>query len=273
MQPILDHLEQTLPLELDFGREARVMTGLRAALQHRQDVIIPEVIWELSTPRLLTMDFIEGIKITNRTALLEAGLDPHKIAYLLNDIYAEQMLHLGWLHADPHPGNLLVRAGPKGPVLVLLDHGLTLQLSPALVGALQKMVRALYEGDLTSLAGALRQAGMPLDAQVDLDTLLQLVGVLLLDQPMGEEDHQQAQQRAPKNAVEIGQSLGRGLGSIPADLILVGRALGLLDGVTKQLDPDLHALEIISGYITPEKSSPPGEDSAPTTTTADAPLA
>jgi predicted unusual protein kinase regulating ubiquinone biosynthesis (AarF/ABC1/UbiB family) len=268
LQPILDHLEQTLPLELDFGREARVMTGLRAALQHRQDVVIPEVIWELSTPRLLTMDFIEGIKITNRTALLEAGLDPQKIAYLLNDIYAEQMLHLGWLHADPHPGNLLVRAGPKGPVLVLLDHGLTLQLSPALVGALQKMVRALYEGDLTSLAGALRQAGMPLDAQVDLDTLLQLVGVLLLDQPLGEQDHQ----RAPKNAVEIGQSLGRGLGSIPADLILVGRALGLLDGVTKQLDPDLQALEIISGYITPEKSSPLGEDSAPTTT-ADAPLA
>jgi ubiquinone biosynthesis protein len=258
LQPILDHLEQTLPLELDFGREARVMTGLRGALQHRSDVVIPGVIWELSTPRLLTMDFVEGIKITNRAALVEAGLDPHEVAQLLNDVYAEQMLRFGWLHADPHPGNLLVRAGSKGPELVLLDHGLTLQLSPALVGALREMVRALHEGDLDSLAEALRRAGMPLDAQVDFQTLLQIVGVLLLDQSVEDQEHQGAEP-APKNAVEIGQSLGRGLGYIPADLILVGRALGLLDGVTKQLDPDLQALEIISGYVasdTPSSSSP-----------------
>jgi predicted unusual protein kinase regulating ubiquinone biosynthesis (AarF/ABC1/UbiB family) len=270
LQPILDHLEQTLPLELDFGREARVMTGLRGALQHRKDVVIPGVIWELSTSRLLTMDFVEGIKITNRTALLEAGLHPHEVAQLLNDVYAEQMLRLGWLHADPHPGNLLVRAGPEGPELILLDHGLTLQLSPALVGALREIVRALHEGDLDSLADALRRAGMPLDAQVDLETLLQIVGVLLLDQSVeNDEDHQGAEPAA-KNAVEIGQSLGRGLGYIPADLILVGRALGLLDGVTKQLDPDLQALEIISGYVAPDTSSlsPPypaaSEDNAPT---------
>jgi predicted unusual protein kinase regulating ubiquinone biosynthesis (AarF/ABC1/UbiB family) len=232
------------------------MTGLQGALQHRQDVVIPEVIWELSTPRLLTMDFIEGIKITDRAALLEAGLDPHSIAQLLNDVYAEQMLRLGWLHADPHPGNLLVRVGPKGPQLVLLDHGLTLQLSPALVGALREMVRALHEGDLASLADALRRAGMPVDAEVDLETLLQIVGVLLLDRPAAEdENHQGGAEHAPKNAVEIGQSLGRGLGYIPADLILVGRALGLLDGVTKQLDPNLQALEIISGYVAPGMAS------------------
>jgi ubiquinone biosynthesis protein len=216
------------------------------------------------------MDFVEGIKITNRAGLLEAGLDPHEVAQLLNDVYAEQMLRLGWLHADPHPGNLLVRAGPKGPELVLLDHGLTLQLSPALVGALREMVRALHEGDLDSLADALRRAGMPLDAQVDFQTLLQIVGVLLLDQSVEDQDHQGGEHSAPKNAVEIGQSLGRGLGYIPADLILVGRALGLLDGVTKQLDPDLHALEIISGYVAPDTtlSSPPdpaaSEDNAPT---------
>jgi ubiquinone biosynthesis protein len=273
LKPILDHLEQTLPLELDFGREARVMTGLRGALEHRMDVVIPDVIWELSTPRLLTMDFVEGIKITNRAAIVEAGLDPHEVAQLLNDVYAEQMLRLGWLHADPHPGNLLVRAGPKGPELVLLDHGLTLQLSPALVGALREMVRALHEGDLASLAEALRRAGMPLDAQVDLETLLQIVGVLLLDQSVVEEDgdRQGAEHAGAKNAVEIGQSLGRGLGYIPADLILVGRALGLLDGVTKQLDPDLQALEIISGYVAPDTSSssphpspsPASEDNTP----------
>jgi ubiquinone biosynthesis protein len=69
--------------------------------------------------------------------------------------------------------------------------------------------------------------------------LLQIVGVLL-DQP---ESHGRSY------ALEIGQRLGHGIGSIPSDLILVGRALGLLDGVTWQLDPGLDTLEIISSYV------------------------
>ena len=239
LQPILDHLEQTLPLELDFKREAWAMRELRAALRHRKDVIVPEPILEFSTERLLTMDYVEGIKITDKSTLAKAGLDADAVARLLNDVYAEQMLRLGWLHADPHPGNLLVQAGSEGPRLVLLDHGLTVPLPATLVAALEEIVRALHAGDLSRLADALRRAGMPLDAEVDVQALLQIVGVLL-DQP---ESHGRS------NALEIGQRLGHGIGAIPSDLILVGRALGLLDGVTRQLDPGLDTLEIISGYV------------------------
>jgi ubiquinone biosynthesis protein len=185
------------------------------------------------------MDYVEGIKITDKAALAQAGLSVHAIARLLNDVYAEQMLRLGWLHADPHPGNLMVQAGDEGPRLILLDHGLTVPLAPTLVAALEEMVRALHAGDLARLADALRRAGMPLDAEVDITTLLEIVGVLL-DQP---ENHRR------NNALDIGQRLGHGIGSIPSDLILVGRALGLLDGVTRQLDPSLDTLQIISGYV------------------------
>ncbi len=245
LQPILDHLAETLPLELDFNREAEAMACLRAALEHRDDVIIPKVVWELSTPRLLTMDYTPGIKITDLPALEAAGLSPHDVAILLNDVYGEQMLRLGRLHADPHPGNLLVRRGPAGtPQLVLLDHGLTVELSPALMAALQEMVRALSAGDLGRLAEALRKAGMPLDADVDIASLLQIVGVLL-NQP-----HEQGKD----SVLEVGQRFGQGIGHIPVDLILVGRALGLLDGVTRQLDPDLQALAVICGYATPDKA-------------------
>jgi predicted unusual protein kinase regulating ubiquinone biosynthesis (AarF/ABC1/UbiB family) len=242
LRPILDHLEQTLPLELNFEREAQAMAALRSALKHRTDVLIPEVIPELSSRRILTMEYVDGIKITDRNALMEAGITPKAVARLLNDVYAEQLLHLGWLHADPHPGNLLVRSGPNGPQLVLLDHGLTVALAPTLQAALREMVRALHAGDMSRLSEALRQAGMPLERQVDIATLLQIVGVLL-DRP---QDHE-----GGVSAVEMGQSLGRGIGFVPPDLILVGRALGLLDGVTKQLDPDTQTLEIVSGYIEP----------------------
>ncbi len=236
LQPILDYLKETLPLELDFKREAAAMTELRAALQHRTDVLVPEEIPELSTKRLLVMEFIEGIKITDRAALLEAGISPHEVAKLLNDVFAEQVFRLGILHADPHPGNLFVQPGPK---LVLLDHGLTVHLKPTLVHALGEMVQALLVADFERLTKALAEAGLQLDKEVDISTLLQLVGVLL----SGEQD---------VSAIDtsgIGQQLGRSIGHIPVDLILMGRALGLLDGITKQLDPSLEALEVITGYV------------------------
>ncbi len=235
LQPILDYLKGTLPLELDFKREATAMTELRTALRHRADVLVPEVVAELSTERLLVMEFIDGIKITDRESLLNAGISPSAVAQLLNDLYAEQMLRLNVLHADPHPGNLLAQPGPR---LVLVDHGITIHLRSSLVHALNEMVRALVAGDFDGLTGALAEAGLQLDKQVDIATLLQLVGILL----GGEREN---------SAMDVGTRLSRSLGSIPVELLLVGRALGLLDGITKQLDPHLDTLEIVARYTQP----------------------
>jgi ubiquinone biosynthesis protein len=236
LQPILDYLKETLPLELDFRREAAAMTELRAALRNRTDVLVPEDIPELSTERLLVMEFIDGVKITDRAAMADAGISSTAVARLLNDVYAEQIFRLGILHADPHPGNLFVQPGPK---LAILDHGLTVPLKPTLVQALGEMVRALLAADFDRLTKALAQAGMQLDQQVDIGTLLQLVGVLL-----GEEQDESA-----KDTLDVGQQLSKSIGQIPVELILMGRALGLLDGITKQLDPDLDALEIVASHV------------------------
>ena len=120
------------------------MMNLRAALAHRSDVVVPAFSPELSTGRLLVMEYIEGIKITDREALERAGVFPHEVAQLLNYVYGDQMLHLGILHADPHPGNMLVQPGPR---LVLLDHGITIPLAPSLVKSLNKLVHALTCGN------------------------------------------------------------------------------------------------------------------------------
>jgi predicted unusual protein kinase regulating ubiquinone biosynthesis (AarF/ABC1/UbiB family) len=236
LQPILDYLKETLPLELDFRRELAAMTELQAALRHRTDVLVPTAIPDLSTERLLVMEFADGVKITDRAALVHADISPRAVARLLNDVYAEQIFRLGILHADPHPGNLFVQPGPR---LVLLDHGLTVHLKPTLVQALGEMVQALLVLDFDRLTKALAQAGLQLDEQVDITTLIQLVGVLL----SGEQD------ASTMETLDVGQQLGRSIGHIPVELILMGRALGLLDGITKQLDPDLNALEIVADYI------------------------
>jgi ubiquinone biosynthesis protein len=238
LQPIIEYLKETLPLELDFTHEAGAMASLRMALAHRDDALVPTVLPELSTERLLVMDYIEGIKITDREALEEAGISPHEVARLLNDLYADQMLHLGILHADPHPGNLRVQPGPR---LVLLDHGLTVPMTPRLVDSLRKMVQALTKGDFDALAGALAEAGLRLEGEVDITTLLNLVGVLLGNNQPGESGED-------VNAVDAGMQIGKSVATIPTDLLLVGRALGLLDGITKQLDPSMDTMEIVAHY-------------------------
>ncbi len=238
LQPIIQYLKETLPLELDFAHKAEAMASLRMALAHRDDALVPAVLPELSTERLLVMDYIEGIKITDREALEQAGISPHEVARLLNDLYGEQMLHLGMLHADPHPGNLRVQPGPR---LVLLDHGLTVPMAPRLVDSLRKMVQALTKGDFDEIAGALAEAGLRLEGEVDITTLLNLVGVLLgNNQPGGSGED--------VNAVDVGMQIGKSVGTIPTDLLLVGRALGLLDGITKQLDPSMDTMEIVAHY-------------------------
>jgi predicted unusual protein kinase regulating ubiquinone biosynthesis (AarF/ABC1/UbiB family) len=238
LQPVVDYLKETLPLELDFKHEAEATTKLRAALAHRQDAPVPMVLPELSTERLLVMEYVEGIKITDREALEQAGISPHEVARLLNDLYAEQMLHLGILHADPHPGNLRVQPGPR---LVLLDHGLTVPLAPSLVDALRKMVQALSSGDFDALSRALTEAGLKLEGEVDILTLLSLVGVLLGKEQFSENGEE-------VDAFDVGMQIGKSVGSIPTDLLLVGRTLGLLDGITRQLDPDMDTMEIVAHY-------------------------
>jgi predicted unusual protein kinase regulating ubiquinone biosynthesis (AarF/ABC1/UbiB family) len=237
--PIIDYLKETLPLELDFTHEVESMTALRAALADRPDALVPAVFPELCTEHLIVMEYLKGIKITDREALEEAGISPHEVAWLLNDLYADQMLHLGILHADPHPGNLRVQPGPR---LVLLDHGLTVPMAPSLVASLKRMVQALAAGDFDELAGALSEAGLRLEGEVDITTLLNLVGVLLGNEQSGESEED-------VDAAEVGVQIGKSIGSIPTDLLLVGHALGLLDGITKQLDPGMDTMEIVAHWV------------------------
>jgi ubiquinone biosynthesis protein len=240
LRPISDYLRWTLPLELDFVREAAAIADLRDALADREDVVVPGVVEGLTTRRLLVMEFVEGVKVTDVDGLKRAGMEPREVAVLLNDAYAEQLFERGVLHADPHPGNLLVQAGREGPRLVLLDHGLTLGLDPAFVAALGRLVRALGDGDLEGISASLGEAGLPVGEDTNLDVLLAVVGVLLGGERQG------------SSGVDLGGfglELGASVGHLPPKLLLIGRAIGLLDGITRQLDPDLDALEIVGRHV------------------------
>src|SRR5678816_4593716 len=94
--------------------------AIAANFEGVQDIGVPRIFWEYSTRRVLTMEYVDGIKVTDVEALRRAGIDTADVAKLCIAGFARMMLHLGLFHAAPHPGYLLVAAGPK---FVMVDFG------------------------------------------------------------------------------------------------------------------------------------------------------
>ncbi|XP_075815782.1 putative aarF domain-containing protein kinase 5 [Microtus pennsylvanicus] len=122
---VLQDLKGTLAQELDFENEGRNAERCAQELKHFHYIVVPRVHWDKSSKRVLTADFCEGCKVNDMEAIKDQGLAVQDVAKKLIQAFAEQIFHTGFIHSDPHPGNVLVRKGPDGKAeLVLLDHGL-----------------------------------------------------------------------------------------------------------------------------------------------------
>ncbi|MCS5635768.1 MAG: AarF/UbiB family protein, partial [Myxococcota bacterium] len=123
--PLLEELTRHLGMELDFVREADCADRVRELFNDDPHVKIPEIYREWSTTRVLTMELVGGIKITEKSAIEAAGLQPGDVLQNLMYIYVRMILAAGFFQADPHPGNLFVT--PSGQIVVL-DFGLSKEL-------------------------------------------------------------------------------------------------------------------------------------------------
>ena len=121
---VLDELKDNMASELDFEKEGQNAERCGRDLGHLKFVYVPKVFWNRCSKRILTTEFIDGIKISHTDELKYGGYDVSVIGQRLIKVFAEQVFHSGFVHADPHPGNLLVRGPKVSPQIVLLDHGL-----------------------------------------------------------------------------------------------------------------------------------------------------
>ncbi|XP_036410924.1 uncharacterized aarF domain-containing protein kinase 5 isoform X2 [Megalops cyprinoides] len=145
---VLKDLKGTLAQELDFENEARNSERCAHDLRHFKFIVVPKVFWEQTSKRVLTAEFCEGCKINNIEEIKRQGLSFKDTADKLIRTFAEQIFYTGFIHADPHPGNVLVRRGPdKKAELVLLDHGLYEHLSKSDRVALCKLWRSIILRD------------------------------------------------------------------------------------------------------------------------------
>ncbi|MFZ5890818.1 MAG: ABC1 kinase family protein [Myxococcota bacterium] len=133
----LDQLEAMLARETDYSHERSNLARMREIFKTRSDIIIPEVIDELTRGGVLSMSFEEGIKVTDLDSQRQHGIDPEAVARLLVEAYFVMLFDHGVFHADPHPGNFLVR---KGPAIVVLDFGAVEDVTPALSEGMKMVV-------------------------------------------------------------------------------------------------------------------------------------
>jgi len=127
---LAEEMRKNLPLELSFIQEGKNAEKISNMLQHFPWLVIPKIYWKQTTDRVLVMEYIKGIHINDIDNLKKAKMDLVGISKKISQIYADMIFKYGYVHCDPHPGNVLVRQNARGSEeIVLLDHGLYTQLN------------------------------------------------------------------------------------------------------------------------------------------------
>jgi len=149
---VLKELRGTLQAELDFQSEAANSVRCAEDLKDLSFLYVPRVVTECSSNRILTTEFIDGIKISDKEAIEAAGLNVADVDYKLLRIFSEQLFHTGFVHADPHPGNIMIKAINGKCQVVLLDHGLYEKMEIKEREALAGLWVSVVEGDHVGMA-------------------------------------------------------------------------------------------------------------------------
>ena len=233
--------------ELDFRVEAQYAARFRQQFLDDEQIRIPGVIWELSTRRVLCLDYLPGIKINDREAIVEAGIDPSDVAEIGAASYLKQLVRFGFFHADPHPGNLAVASDGA---LIYYDFGMMGVLSDGLRRRLGSMVRAAAARDSAALVAELQAAGL-IGTEIDVGPVRRLVRVMLQDA------------LTPPFSPNVIDKLSGDLYDLvygqpfrlPVELIFVMRALSTFEGVGRSLDPAFSLVSIAKPYLLPLMTS------------------
>jgi ubiquinone biosynthesis protein len=252
VERVFEELSAMLARETDYRHERANMARIRAIFSAREDVVVPELIEELTSGGVLSMSFEAGLKINDFDGEREQGIDSEAVAKLLVECYFTMLLEHRVFHADPHPGNFLVRPGPK---LVILDYGAVEDLTPALSKGMKVVILgAITRNDDQILAG-LEEMGFvaaggdhELLKQVGREYLKVLGSVKIED--FSKLDRQTVEKLSGYQ--QIRGRLRAVMKSVeyPEGYFYVERTLALLFGLVAQLSPKLG----LPGLVMPHAS-------------------
>ncbi len=248
---LVDEFARTIRREQDLVREGRLIE--RVASQFAGDLTVryPAICWPLTTPAVLTMEFLDGVKVSTVARGEVPDLDPGLVAERGASIVLRQILVNGLFHADPHPGNILVM---PGNVLAFVDFGIVGRISQEMRERLAEIILAVGQRDAERIAAIVVEVATPL-RPVDMPALTQDIhemldiysDVTLGDLSLGDLFR------------SITDAMSRHRLKLPADLLLLIKSVTTIEAIGRQLDPSFkmvrHATPLVESLIE-QKHSP-----------------
>ncbi|CAL9244901.1 unnamed protein product [Arabidopsis halleri] len=268
---IYDECASVLYQEIDYTKEAANSELFANNFKNLEYVKVPSIYWEYTTPQVLTMEYVPGIKINKIQALDQLGVDRKRLGRYAVESYLEQILSHGFFHADPHPGNIAVD-DVNGGRLIFYDFGMMGSISPNIREGLLEAFYGVYEKDPDKVLQAMVQMGV-LVPTGDL-TAVRRTALFFLNS----FEERLAAQRKEKEEIAAAEELGfkkplskeekqekkkQRLAAIGEDLLAIAadqpfrfpatftfvvRAFSVLDGIGKGLDPRFDITEIAKPY-------------------------
>jgi ubiquinone biosynthesis protein len=238
---MVKEFRRTISRELDFTREGHTIDRFAVNFADSATVYIPPVHWSVTGEGVLTMEYIDGIKVSNLELLQGAGYDLKEIARNGADAFLKQVLVDGLFHGDPHPGNFFILPGNR---ICMLDYGMVGRLDTDLKYQLADLLLAVLQRDVDNVISLLLYSG---DITEDINTKHLKRDLSELIDDYYEIPLQQI--NAGKLLTEFIEILTHYRIKFPADLMLLGKALITMEGIGRQLDPNFNMIDHLHPFM------------------------
>jgi len=244
LETIVEQFGETLREELDYEREAEITEQVRRNFADDDRVRIPEVVDSHTTERVLTMEYVDGTKVSEQDALDAMDVDRAALANTLRELYLQMTLEDGIFHADPHPGNVAVQA--DGTV-VLYDFGMAGVLDDDLRADVADFFVAISQGDVDAILESLVEMGT-LDPAAAAEGHEELYAVVerFVERSRGGDFDAEDFEALVDDLEEAFYELPFRL---PPELTLVLRVTAIADGVAKMLDPEHDFFAVVDEFL------------------------
>lgn len=246
---LISEFERIVHLELNYIAEAKNAEKFHKLFLEDDRFVVPRVVWPFTTEKVLTLTRVTGIKINHLNELKEAGVSLKEVAELLVESYMKQILLYRFFHGDPHPGNLFIQPG-RPLRLVFVDFGMMQEIDNKTDKGLRRTILAIINRDTPSIARGLIDLGFISRKRRggNLDELEQVIQFFM-------DRYRDISPRAFRTITitDIAEDLGKTFSiysslQVPNLFILAGRAVGMLNGLCSQLDPDANIIELAQPY-------------------------
>ena len=238
---VVREFARTIRREMDFTREGHTIEKFRDNFAKTPWMYFPRVYWEQSSRAVLTMEYIAGVKVSDREKFSDDGLDGKLIARRGADSFLEMVLKHGFFHGDPHPGNVLIL---PDNVICLLDYGIVGRLDEGLKTFLTDILSAIVNRDMDEVVSLLLFAGDISDT-LDIRALKRDLFNFI-----------DGYYEIPLKEIEVGRMLLEFIDivtlyriRIPIDLVLLAKSLVLIEGMGRTLDPAFDMVEHLRPFI------------------------